>query len=55
MAVKTCQCGSRHFYISSLDQKKVEVTCIACGLFYGVLIPVLAVGHDPRWIMVNHN
>jgi hypothetical protein len=55
MPIKTCQCGSQHFYISSLDKKKVEVTCIVCGLLYGVLVPVLPLGYDSRWVMVNHN
>ena len=55
MGTKICQCGSQHFYISSLDKKKVEVTCVLCGLFYGVLIPVLPIGFDSRWVMVSHN
>lgn len=55
MAVKACQCGSQHFYISRVDKQKVEVTCLVCGLFYGALIPVLPKGCDGRWVMVNHN
>jgi hypothetical protein len=55
MAVKTCQCGSQYFYVSNLEKKKIEVTCLVCKSFYGALIPVLEIGHEGRWVMVSHN
>lgn len=55
MAVKTCQCGSQYFYVSNLEEKKIEVTCLVCKSFYGALIQVVEACHKGHWVMVSHN